>query len=67
MWIVLLFLWDILTGINAGTRTYGRDFLLSQCDQIRTGEIQVQLWATTCINVHQSHLCRRGKRVGVGL
>ena len=82
MWIVLLFLWNILTGINAGkmelkfnidhepfqleplvnntvrlnsnelgalkrqsvvhkhgNRTYSRDFHLSQCDQIRTGEI----------------------------
>ena len=49
---IYLFLWNILTGINAGkmelkfnidhkhgNRIYSRDFLLSQCDQIRRGEI----------------------------
>ena len=107
MWIVLIFYWNILTGINAGkmelkfnidhelsqleplvnntvelnsnelgalkrqsvvhkhgNRTYSRDFLLSQCHQVRTAKIQVKLGATTCINVQQNHLCRRGKRGG---
>ena len=54
-------------GNNHGNRTSSREFLLSQCDQIRRGEIWVQLGTTTCINVHQNHLCRRGKRCGVRL
>ena len=63
MWIVVLFLWKLLTlwnimelklniGNNIGNRIYSREFLLSQCDQIRRGDIQVRLGTTTCINVH---------------
>ena len=29
-------------GNNNGNRIYSREFLLSQCDQIRRGEIRVQ-------------------------
>ena len=50
-----------------GNRTYSRDFLLSRCDQIRTGKIRVKRGATTYINIHQNHLCRRGKTGGVRL
>ena len=55
------------TDNNHGKKIYSREFLLSHCDQIRRGEIGVQLGTTTCINVHQNHLCRRGKRGGVRL
>ena len=107
MWIVLLFLWNSLTGINTGKmalkfnldhepiplellvnstvklnsnelgalkrqsvvykhgkRTYSRDCLLSQRDQIRTGEIQEQLGVTTCINVHQTICAGEEREVG---
>ena len=37
---------------NHGNRIYSRGFLLSRCDQIRKGEIQVQLGTTICINLH---------------
>ena len=37
---------------NHGNRIYSIEFLLSQCEQIWRGEIQVQLETTTCINVH---------------
>ena len=52
---------------NHGHRIYSREFLLSRCDRIRRGEIQVQLGITTCINVHRNHLCRRGKKGGIRL
>ena len=78
MWIIVLFLWKSLTlrnimdltlniDNNHGNRIYSREFLLSQCEQIRRGEIQVQLGTTTCINAHRNHLCRRGKRGGIRL
>ena len=52
---------------NHGNRINSREFPLSQCEQIRQGEIRVQLGTTTCINVHRNHLCRRGKRGGIRL
>ena len=50
MWIVVLFLYTLLTlwnimelklniDNNHGNRIFSREFLLSQCDQIRRGEI----------------------------
>ena len=66
----LITLWNIMNlniENNHGHRIYSREFLLSRCDQIRRGEIQVQLGITACINVHKNQLCRRGKRGGIRL